>query len=321
MGRDHLAAMARIAAQHDGIVSVGQAEAAGVSRRALQRAQHGGLIVSMHTGIYRFTATPTSSDREIRAAVLAAGDGARASHESSLHLHGLTNIPLGETVVSVPPRQRADHPGIRVHRLVDQHPEHLTVLDGIATTTLARAVVDVSSVFSRRRMEWLLDEVTITRRSATIGAIARVYRQVNHRGRRRIAVLGELLDEQSAMGPTPRSTLERKMDELLLATMLPTPAREYPIPSVAPGAGFADRAWEDALLILEIDGRTYHERRQDMRKDRARDRTAARMGWQTMRVLDAEVTDEPDLVVDDVVATYHRRLAQLHGHADPPPNL
>ena len=101
------------------------------------------------------------------------------------------------------------------------------------------------------------------------------------------------------------------MDELLDGSVLPTPSREYPVPSMVPGAGFADRAWEDALLIVEIDGRTYHERRSAMRRDRERDRAAARMGWQTMRVLDEEVSDEPELVLDDIVTTYQRRLDQL----------
>jgi len=35
------------------------------------------------------------------------------------------------------------------------------------------------------------------------------------------------------------------------------------------------------------------------------------MGWQTMRVLDEEVSDEPELVLDDIVTTYQRRLDQL----------
>ena len=48
-----------------------------------------------------------------------------------------------------------------------------------------------------------------------------------------------------------------------------------------------------------------------MRRDRERDRAAARMGWQTMRVLDEEVSDEPELVLDDIVTTYQRRLDQL----------
>ena len=122
-----------------------------------------------------------------------------------------------------------------------------------------------------------------------------------------------LLDERVAAGVTDRSTLERQMDELLAPTSLPRPIKEHPIPSSAPGEGFAARAWVEALLILEIDGRPYHARRLAMRRDRARDRAAARMGWQTMRVLDEEVSDEPDLVVADLVETYAVRVAQLHG--------
>jgi hypothetical protein len=316
MGIDHLAAVAAIAAGQDGVFSIEQACADGVDRRVIHRAATSGVIVPIRHGVYRFTATPTTFGREIRAAVLSVGPGSRASHESCLHLHGVPNIPLDDPVVSVPPGRRANHPGIRVHRLVDQRPEHMVEVAGIPTTTLARGIVDVSSVFSRPRMEWVLDQTTITTRLVTPGAIARVFRQVNHRGRRNIAVLGELLDDRVDAGSVvDRSTLERQTDGLLLATSLPTPIKEYPIPSLAPGAGFADRAWADAMLILEIDGRRYHERRLSMRRDRARDRAAARMGWQTMRVLDEEVRDEPDLVVGDLVETYKRRIAQLHGRA------
>lgn len=102
------------------------------------------------------------------------------------------------------------------------------------------------------------------------------------------------------------------MDVLLARTDLPTPIKEYPVPSLAPGEGFADRAWEDAKLILEIDGRTHHERRRAMRRDRARDRSAGVMGWQTVRVLDEEVRLEPALVVDDIVGVYRQRMHQLH---------
>ncbi len=313
MGIDDLAVMAAIAAEQDGVFSLDQACADGIDRRVIHRAATSGVIVPIRHGVYRFTATPASFGREIRAAVLSVGPGSRASHESCLHLHGVPNIPLDEPIVSVPPGRRANHPGILVHRLVGQHPEHMVDVAGIPTTTLARGIVDVSSVFSRPRMEWVLDQSTITTRLVTPGAIARVFRQVNHRGRRNIAVLGELLDDRVATGSVDRSTLERQTDDLLLPTSLPTPLKEYPIPSLAPGEGFADRAWEDALLILEIDGRRYHERRLAMRRDRARDRAAARMGWQTMRVLDEEVRDEPELVVGDLVETYARRIAQLRG--------
>jgi very-short-patch-repair endonuclease len=72
--------------------------------------------------------------------------------------------------------------------------------------------------------------------------------------------------------------------------------------------GFVDRCWPEAKLILEIDGRRWHARERDMAKDRARDREAARLGWQTVRVLDEEVGDCLGAVVDDMVTIYAERL-------------
>lgn len=305
--------MAHLAGANDGVVSLAHATAAGIDRRVLRRAARDGLIVPIRTGVFRFAATPLTPKRHIRAAVLSVGSAARASHESCLHLHGVTNIELDETAVSVPPGHRADHPGIRIHRFVDQHPEHMAEIDGIPTTSLARGIVDVSSVFKIARLEFVVDQVTVTKRLVTLGAIARVFRQVNHRGRRSIAMLDDVLEERLALGSIDRSTLERQADRLLATTDLPTPVKEYPVPSLVPGEGFADRAWEDAQLILEIDGRTHHERRLAMRRDRARDRAAGVVGWHTMRVLDEEVDQEPDLVVADVVGTYRQRMLQLHG--------
>jgi very-short-patch-repair endonuclease len=75
--------------------------------------------------------------------------------------------------------------------------------------------------------------------------------------------------------------------------------------------GYVDRCWPEAYLIVEIDGRSWHAREAAMAADRARDRTAARVGWQTLRILDEELTDCPVVVVDDLVTAYLTRLGQL----------
>lgn len=310
-----LTTMGRIAAGQDGVFSLAQAIDAGVDRRVVWRAVHAEVIVALGCGVFHFAATPIDHRRRIRAAVLEVGDASRASHESCLHLHDVIGIELDRPVVAVPPQRRASHEGIRVHRFVDDHPEHHALVDGIPTFTLARGIVDVTSVFSPSRMEHVLDQVTITKRSVSLGAVARAFRQVNHRGRRNIAMLDDILDERLALGSVDRSTLEREVDALLATTDLPTALKEFLVPSLAPGEGFADRAWEDAKLILEIDGRTHHERRRAMRRDRARDRAAGVMGWHTARVLDEEVRFEPGLVVDDIVGIYRQRMLQLHGVA------
>jgi hypothetical protein len=153
----------------------------------------------------------------------------------------------------------------------------------------------------------------------SVGALHRVLRQVNRRGRRGVGRIAEVLERRRPGDPTPRSHLERLADRLLAGSGLPTPLHEHPLPGAAPGTGLVDRAWPDALLILEVDGRPWHAREAAMARDRARDRTAAGAGWLTLRVLDEEVVGVPELVRSDVVATYRTRVHQLRrGFSDAP---
>lgn len=78
-----------------------------------------------------------------------------------------------------------------------------------------------------------------------------------------------------------------------------------------PIEGLVDRAWPEVHLILEIDGRRWHARERDMARDRRRDRQAAAVGWQTLRVLGEEIRDIPDDVRAEVVAAYAVRRAIL----------
>ncbi|MFN7148162.1 MAG: type IV toxin-antitoxin system AbiEi family antitoxin domain-containing protein [Microthrixaceae bacterium] len=305
-----LGVLADLAARQHGVATFAQAAALGVNRRVLQRAIVAGVIEQLHPQVVRFAAVPNSHLQAVHAAVLQV-PGSVASHQSALALHRVDRVPFAESV-TVPPGSANHHRGIAVHRFGDLLPSHHDLVDGIPCTTAARTVVDMSSEFSRTRMGELIDQLTITRRATTIAAIGRVAREVHHQGRRRIGTLGQLLDLRRPKDPAPRSRLERRADLLLGRTSLPEPLREYPLPA-DDLHGFVDRAWEDAKLILEIDGRAWHAREQAMARDRARDRAAGRAGWHTARVLDEELDGATgDLVVADLEMIYRTRLAQLH---------
>jgi Protein of unknown function (DUF559) len=218
-------------------------------------------------------------------------------------------------VMSVPAGSSHRHDGIRVHRVRDLIADHLAVVDGIPTTTLERAIVDVTCVFQPARLAHLIDVETMHTRRTSIGAIGRTLRQVNRRGRFGIGRLGPLLDARRPAEPTPRSRLERRVDDLLARSTLPRALAEHPLPGDRGTQRWVDRAWPEAKLILEIDGRTWHAREHAMAKDRARDRAAARAGWLTIRVLDDEVTSCPDAVLDDVITAFAVRVAQLRRSA------
>lgn len=297
-----------------GAFSAAQATELGVSRRQLTRAERSGVLRRVHPSVFFIGGGVLPPLARIHAAALAAGPAAVPSHESAFHLHGVDRVPF-DVVVSTGPTGRTDLLGVRVHRVRDLVEEHLCVVDGVRTTTIERALVDVATCFSASRTAWLLDHLTITTRRTSLGRIARVVRQVNRRGRAGIGAFTTLLDARAAGPPLPRSQLERAADALLALTSLPVPIREYPLPipdgQRAAEARYVDRAWPGAKLILEIDGRPWHSRERDMARDRRRDRQAAAAGWQTMRVLGEEVRDLPGEVADDVVSAYLHRLALL----------
>ena len=113
----------------------------------------------------------------------------------------------------------------------------------------------------------------------------------------------------------PMSELERRLFDVPRGRR-PTRTRCGSIPLPGRGAitGIVDAAYLDEKLILEADGRTWHNRQQAFRKDRLRDNEAARAGWQTLRFPWEEVVGDPE----DVAATVADVLAHRgRGHAVP----
>jgi len=302
-----------MATPHDGVFTRAHAAAIGVDRRRLNRAAAAGLVRQLHPQVFQFVAASATARSAIRAAVWQVAE-ARASHESALLLHGVERIPFA-VAVTVPSGGTHCTEGIRVHRASDLHESHLDVVDGIPTTTIERAVVDVATVFSPSRLGVLIDDLTITRRMTSVGAISSVLWQVNRRGRAHVARLAPLLDARGPSEPAPRSRLERRVDDLLARSSLPRPLPEHPLPSSGRYEGFVDRAWPDAMLILEVDGRAWHAREASMARDRARDREASLHGWLTLRVLDDEVGACPREVLADITATHAMRTRQLRSSA------
>lgn len=312
MRNDDHRLLAEIAGAQHGVVHATQAAEAGIALRNLRYAERQGGLVRAHPKVWRLPGAPVTIVQQLWGAVLQVGGGpvgdAVASHESCFAIRGISHVPF-EVVVSTGVGGNQHHDGIRVHRFCDLRPDMVEHVDGLPTTTLARAVVDVTSRFRKERLDQLIDRLTVTNRVTSLGSIDRALRRSNRRGRLNIRTLQELLDSRDEK--FPRSLSERSADELLATTDLPSPIHEYPHPGWSLGDAFVDRAWPEAMLIVEIDGRSWHARERDMQKDRARDRSAGRAGWYTARFIHREVRDEPWAFIADVVGLFHQRLAQI----------
>jgi hypothetical protein len=133
---------------------------------------------------------------------------------------------------------------------------------------------------------------------------------LSRRGKAGIATIGALLDERAAGPPPAASQLER----LLLAAIdrygLPRPELQFAFPGRQAVHGCVDAAYPAVAVALEADGRRWHARRADLRRDRARDNEAIRAGWVTLRFMDPELRNDQAGVAATILETLDRRTRQ-----------
>ena len=101
------------------------------------------------------------------------GPAAAASHESALCMRGLPGLLPVRSVVSVGPGHTSTYGAIEVHRFAPSPVEHVTLVDGLQVTTLERALVDLTSIVTLRRLAWLFDELAQVHRVVTLGSVQR----------------------------------------------------------------------------------------------------------------------------------------------------
>jgi very-short-patch-repair endonuclease len=75
-----------------------------------------------------------------------------------------------------------------------------------------------------------------------------------------------------------------------------------------------DVAYEDELLNVELDGREYHESRDQWERDIARDLAVATVGWQTLRLPHRRLTGDVRGCRRDVLAVRAERRRLLRDH-------
>jgi very-short-patch-repair endonuclease len=85
-----------------------------------------------------------------------------------------------------------------------------------------------------------------------------------------------------------------------------------PLPGRGVAEGLVDAAYRDARVLIEADGRRWHTRMRDLKKDHVRDAEAARVGWLTLRFLYEQIVHEPDEVCAIIADVRSSRLDGVH---------
>jgi hypothetical protein len=257
-----------------------------LSRAAWYRALASDRLIEVVPGVARLPGAPDTRDLRILARVLAAGDGALASHRSAAALYGVNLRGEGPVDVVVADRRRLVIPGTTVHRPLDVAGLGTVRHVGIPVTDPLRTLVDLGAVAPAAVPDALAHLAVVAR--LTRRALAATLDRHSQSGRPGVVALRRALAEWPLDRP-PDSVLEPAMAALCARYGLPLPAFHAHI------CGFeVDFAWWTGQLIAECDGWEYHGRdARGFARDRERDPVLIANGWVVVRFSWEQVTRRP----------------------------
>ena len=244
-------------------------------------------------GVYSLGHVPRNWPAIWMSAVLFAGPGSALSHRSAAALWGFRdwNGPV-EVLSPVTGRRRTERrdpshftpPLVRKATHLD--PSHITLVDGIPATTVARTLVDLSGVLSERQLSSALNAASI-KKLLDVDDLRRVVSA--SKGRKGIGTLRRLLVRHHPLTVLTRSELEVRFLSLLRRAHLPEPRVNVTIAFCE-----VDFYWPDYELIVELDGRRFHDTAVAFEGDRERTARLELSGRRVLRLTWDMVANQPE---------------------------
>jgi hypothetical protein len=234
------------------------------------------------------------------AAVLDASPGAAIAGPTAAWMWGVPGFRLAPIhVVRHKGISRRLSPMAIVHEVVDLHPNHLKVIDGITVISPSRVVCELAGshphraerVLDRLWADRLLDGRTFRR---TVGEFV-------DRGRKGSTFLREMDAARGVSYVPPASSLERRFQEICeepTDRQVDSGAEEW--------CGRVDFRARGLPLLIEVQSERFHASLVDKAADAARRARLEAAGFTVIEVWDTEVWHQPRLVNNRIRAVRQR---------------
>ena len=283
--------------QH-GVVTTTQAEAV-LSRGQVRARLRQGRLLPVRIGVIAVAGVPATWEQQLMAAVLAGGDGAVASFRSAARLWALG--PREDRIeITVPRARRARLPGVVVHDTTVDGTIHRGVIQGIAVTSPARTLCDLTACWFPWDVEHALDEA-LRQRLTSLTRLQRVFLDLANRGRRRSTVMRALLEARLPGFDPGDSDMEVRLVRWITGAGLPRPVQQHWVR--AGGHAFRlDLAFPELMIGIEYDGWDPHRGRRAFDRDRARQNPLEIIGWLILRYTSASTREVVVREVADAIA-------------------
>jgi hypothetical protein len=269
-----------LAAGGDDLVTRPDLLAEGWSDSEIAAIVRSGWLHPLQAGVYGLGARPPSWARQVRAALLAAGPDAVASHRAALVLWGLDGIKAAPVEITVGYTCGPTPQGVIVHRT--RRPAPASVIDGIRVTGVERTLQDAGTVVPPVVVEKAF--CSAWRRNLTSPAKAELYLE-HHGGRgcRGTARFREVVALYKDGGRAPGSDGEVVFLRTLREHGVEPPVRQFPVRLRDGSIVSVDFAWPDRRKLVEFVGLDVHADSRAHDDDTWRENAIRDAGWDLRR--------------------------------------
>lgn len=257
--------------------------------------------------VYALPELPDNTELRRRVALAHHRDGA-LSHTDALDVWGLPGALDGSVHVTV----RGDHSacladGVKLHRrrYFRDEPGVVRVRDGLRVVRIEQAVIDSWPLLPA--LDQRAPAIIAVRDRRTTGArlLASLAKQPWVPGARQMGELFGLLD----------SGLHSELEiwghaNVFTDSRLPPSTTQRAV-RVGSRRVYLDRAFDDVMLDVELDGAAYHGTPGQRERDLRRDAALARLGWLTVRYSHPRLHAEPAEIVGEVLDIITTRRRQF----------
>ena len=269
--------------RHDGVITIDQARAAGLSALVIQRRLQSGGWVRCSRGVYFVNDRPFSDAARIRAAVWGYGAGAAASGLTAAWWHALTRFAPEIAEVTVPRNSHGRrHTDTRVRR---RSLDECDIVErrGLRVTSLPLTVVEAAAKHGGGPK--LMDNAL--QRHVDLTSLWHAH--LRNKGRTGAPRSRRLLQ---AAADGSRSVAERLLIKILNDAGITGWKANYRV-----GGYRVDVGFPGPRVVLEVDGMAFHTGAEEFQIDRQRQNAIVLNGWQVLRFTWLDLTEYPDRVV------------------------
>jgi very-short-patch-repair endonuclease len=301
-------AIAELAPKTLGLLTYDQLDTLGLTRQQRRTLIGRGVLVPVRPGLVRHAAFPGSWEQRVLAAVIAAGEGAVASHLTAAVLWRFDGITPGEVDVTVPRHRRPRVVPGNVHRSSDLGPADVGLRRCVPCTSATRTFIDIAPQLDARALEAVLDGAERDGKLWRPRLRWRIGQMRRHgvAARPGLTAIEALLDRTEGR-PLGDTWLEQEAIRIVSAAGLPLPRVQVKRRKHGGGAARVDLWWDDAEVIAELAGQGTHATRRQRQADDERAARLGLMGWQVVEFTYEDVVERPEHVAEMIRAYLEMR--------------